>query len=196
MTLRGRDPGPPGRPGGPDRPGRPGGPDRPGRPGRRPGDGRRAGDHPQRRPAPGRQGPRGDSPRRSEGLPRKSSSRLPPAPPPPAPRRPPRPPRRITIRRGEPGKRIGIALVAVAVVLTLFAGRLVQIQGMEAGYYREVAKKQTFEAIPLPAMRGTIYGADGQVLAMTVETYTMTADPPQIADKPHAAQELAGPPGL
>ncbi|MGB6615711.1 MAG: penicillin-binding protein 2, partial [Trebonia sp.] len=103
---------------------------------------------------------------------------------------------RITIRRGEPGKRIGIALVAVAVVLTLFAGRLVQIQGMEAGYYREVAKKQTFEAIPLPAMRGTIYGADGQVLAMTVETYTVTADPPQIADKPHAAQELAGPLGL
>ena len=81
-------------------------------------------------------------------------------------------------------------------VLTLFAGRLVQIQGMEAGYYREVAKKQTFEAIPLPAMRGTIYGADGQVLAMTVETYTVTADPPQIADKPHAAQELAGPLGL
>ena len=67
---------------------------------------------------------------------------------------------------------------------------------MEAGYYRQVAKKQTFEAIPLPAMRGTIYGADGQVLAMTVETYTVTADPPQIADKPLAAQELAGPLGL
>jgi cell division protein FtsI (penicillin-binding protein 3) len=216
MTLRGRDPGPPGRPGGPDRPGRPG------RPGRRPGDGRRAGDHPQRRPRPdrgeatgrpgypadGRRGTQGDSPRRSEGLPRKSSRRLRPsrdghAPPPPAPRRrrrrpprPPRPPRRITIRRGEPGKRIGIALIAVAVTLTLFAGRLVQIQGMEAGYYRQVAKKQTFEAIPLPAMRGTIYGADGQVLAMTVETYTVTADPPQIADKPRAAQELAGPLGL
>jgi len=72
----------------------------------------------------------------------------------------------------------------------------VQIQGMEAGYYRQVAKKQTFEAIPLPAMRGTIYGADGQVLAMTVETYTVTADPPQIADKPLAAQELAAPLGL
>jgi cell division protein FtsI (penicillin-binding protein 3) len=183
MTQRGRDPGPPGRPGGGDRPGRPGGPDRPGRPGRpgrRPGDGRRAGDHPQRRPAPGRQGPRKSPPRRQ------------PAPPPP----PKRPPRRIAIRRGEPGRRIGIALVAVAVMLTLFAGRLVQIQGMEAGYYRQAAKKQTFQAIPLPAVRGTIYGADGQVLAMTVETYTVTADPPQIADMARAAQELAGPLGL
>ena len=81
-------------------------------------------------------------------------------------------------------------------MLTLFAGRLVQIQGMEAGYYRQAAKKQTFVAIPLPAVRGTIYGADGQVLAMTLETYTVTADPPQIADQPKAAQELAGPLGL
>jgi len=100
------------------------------------------------------------------------------------------------VRRGEPGRRIGVALVAVAVVLTLFAGRLVQIQGMEAGYYRTAAKKQTFESIPLPAMRGAIYGADGQVLAITVETYTITADPPQIANKPKAAQELAGLLGL
>ena len=100
------------------------------------------------------------------------------------------------MRRGEPGRRIGITLVAVALVLTLFAGRLVQIQGMEAAYYRQAAKKQTFETISLPAQRGTIYGADGQILAMTVETYTVTADPPQIADKPQAAQELAGPLGL
>ena len=89
-----------------------------------------------------------------------------------------------------------MVLVAVAVVLTLFAGRLVQIQGMEAGYYREVAKTQTLEKLPLPAVRGTIYGADGQILAMTVETYTVTADPPQIADTEKAAQQLAGPLGL
>ena len=81
-------------------------------------------------------------------------------------------------------------------MLTLFAGRLVQIQGVEAGYYRAQAQTQTLKTISLPAMRGTIYGADGQILAMTVETYTVTADPPQIADKPGAAQELAGPLGL
>ena len=154
MTTRGRDPGPPGRSGGGDRPRRPGGdrPGPPGRPGRRPGDGRRAGDHPPRRPRPGRdeatgrsasptdgrQGTRGESPRRSEGLPRKSPPRFrpprddygpPPATlrrpaPPRRPPRPPRPPRRITIRRGEPGKRIGIALVAVAVVEARRAGQL------------------------------------------------------------------------
>jgi cell division protein FtsI (penicillin-binding protein 3) len=81
-------------------------------------------------------------------------------------------------------------------VLTLFAGRLVQIQGMEAGYYRTQAKGQTFRTIALPAERGTIYGADGQILAMTVQTYTVTADPPQIANKPQAAQDIAGPLGM
>jgi cell division protein FtsI (penicillin-binding protein 3) len=86
--------------------------------------------------------------------------------------------------------------LAVTIVLTLFAGRLVQIQGMEAGHYRTMAMKQSFKTVSLPALRGTIYGADGQVLAMTVETYTVSADPPQIRDKPTAAQRLAGPLGV
>jgi cell division protein FtsI (penicillin-binding protein 3) len=92
-------------------------------------------------------------------------------------------------------------------VLTLFAGRLVQIQGMEAGVYRNESKH--VQTIPLPAERGTIYGANGQVLAMSVETYTVTADPPQVAvvgdtllkagsaaAKAQVAQQLAGPLGM
>jgi cell division protein FtsI (penicillin-binding protein 3) len=48
---------------------------------------------------------------------------------------------------------------------------------------------------PLPALRGTIFGANGQPLAITTETYTVTSDPTLIADdkKPAVAQELAGP---
>jgi cell division protein FtsI (penicillin-binding protein 3) len=77
-------------------------------------------------------------------------------------------------------------------VLTLFGGRLVQLQGMEAGYYRTQALKQRDWTIPLPAVRGTITGANGQVLAMTVETYLVYADPPQIpvADQFQVAAKL------
>jgi len=105
------------------------------------------------------------------------------------------PPRRLSIRRGEPGRRVGITLLAITIVLTLFAGRLVQIQGMEAAYWRNAAVKEKLTPITLPALRGTIYGANGQILAMTIETYTITADPPMIpaADKPMVAQQLAGP---
>jgi cell division protein FtsI (penicillin-binding protein 3) len=102
------------------------------------------------------------------------------------------------VRRGDPGRRLGVTLLAIVFVLTIFGGRLVQIQGMESGRYRALANQFRLRTLVLPAMRGTIYGADGQILAMTVETYQVWADPPEItaASKPAVAQELAGPLGM
>jgi cell division protein FtsI (penicillin-binding protein 3) len=84
-------------------------------------------------------------------------------------------------------------------VLTLFAGRLVQLQGLESGTYRKLALQEREETIPLPALRGSITGANGQVLAMTVETYTVYADPPEIGDaakRQQVASQLAAPLGM
>jgi cell division protein FtsI (penicillin-binding protein 3) len=69
---------------------------------------------------------------------------------------------------------------------------------MESGYYKAQAAVEQVRVNPLPALRGTIYGSNGQPLAMTLETYTVTADPPLIsdADKPSAARKLAGVLGL
>jgi cell division protein FtsI (penicillin-binding protein 3) len=78
----------------------------------------------------------------------------------------------------------------------LFAGRLVQLQGMESGAYKQLAERERLETETLPALRGSITGADGQILAMTVETFTVTADPPQIRNKPETARRLAGPLGM
>jgi len=102
------------------------------------------------------------------------------------------------VHRGEPGRRVGITLLAIAIVLTLFAGRLVQIQGMQSAQYKAAAATEQVRVNPLPALRGTIYGSNGQPLAMTLETYTVIADPALIADaaKPAAAQELAGALGM
>ena len=63
---------------------------------------------------------------------------------------------------------------------------------MDAGYYRTQALKQRDWTIPLPAVRGAITGANGEVLAMTVETYLVYADPPQIpaADQFQVATRL------
>jgi cell division protein FtsI (penicillin-binding protein 3) len=106
-------------------------------------------------------------------------------------------------RRGEPGRRVGITLLAIAVTLTLFAGRLVQIQGIDAAYYRTKANEEKQFHVVLPAMRGTIYGSGGsgnQILAMTVETWTITADPnPELMPADQLAKDagrLAGPLGL
>jgi cell division protein FtsI (penicillin-binding protein 3) len=61
--------------------------------------------------------------------------------------------------------------------MTLFGARLVQIQGLESGHYRVLASLQRDKTIEMPAVRGTITGANGQVLAMTVTTYVVFADP-------------------
>jgi cell division protein FtsI (penicillin-binding protein 3) len=104
---------------------------------------------------------------------------------------PVRPRRRIP--RGNSNRRLGITLLAVIFVLSLFAGRLVQLQGIESGTYRQLANSQRQETILLPALRGSITAANGQVLAMTVETYLVYADPPQMpaAQQPEVATKLA-----
>jgi cell division protein FtsI (penicillin-binding protein 3) len=116
------------------------------------------------------------------------------------PRRPPRPPRWLTIRRGDPGRRVGISLLAIAVTLTLFAGRLVQIQGLDSASYKADAKLLLLRKIALPALRGTVYSSDHQILAMTTEKYQVWADPhPSLmtaAELPTVAQQLSGPLGL
>ena len=150
-------------------------------------------------PAPGSERPR--DPRRRAGPPPggpgargpvRSAERIPPRPPPrPVYVKPPRP--RRLIPRGNPARRLGVTLLAIVFVLTLFAARLVQLQGMEAGKYRVLALKQRNLTIPLPAVRGAITGANGEVLAMTVATYLVYADPPQMpaADQAQVATKLA-----
>jgi len=68
-------------------------------------------------------------------------------------------------------------LLAVAFVLSLFAGRLVQLQTIESGVYTEQAIRQRLQKITLPAIRGDITDAQGHPLAMTVEARAVYADP-------------------
>jgi cell division protein FtsI (penicillin-binding protein 3) len=84
-------------------------------------------------------------------------------------------------------------LLAIIFVLTLFAGRLVQMQGLEYGTYRKLAAEQRDRTIVLPAVRGNITGANGQLLAMTVATYRVYADPPEMpaAQQESVASQLA-----
>ena len=85
-------------------------------------------------------------------------------------------------------------MLAITIVLTLFAGRLIQLQGMESAQLKQAANQEKLVKEVLPASRGTIYGSNGQILAMTVETYAIAWDPKLIkaADMPADAQKLSG----
>jgi cell division protein FtsI (penicillin-binding protein 3) len=91
-----------------------------------------------------------------------------------------------------------VLLLAVAFILTLFGGRLVQLQGMEAAAFRKDAASEQVNKLTLYGMRGTIFGANGQTLAMTLQTFAVVADPQQMtaASMPGYAARLAGPLGL
>ncbi|WP_344733663.1 penicillin-binding protein 2 [Spinactinospora alkalitolerans] len=84
---------------------------------------------------------------------------------------------RRRFRRGDPGRRIRIAVVLMAAVLLVFAGRLVQIQGIDAATYASKASDMRLATIDIPTTRGEITDADGNAFAMSVEVHTVYVDP-------------------
>ncbi|TYB44659.1 penicillin-binding transpeptidase domain-containing protein [Actinomadura chibensis] len=122
------------------------------------------------RPKGGGGGPRG---------PRPGAGRRPPA-------RPPKP--RVPFHRRDPLKRLNVGLLVIAFVLSLFAGRLVQLQTIESGKYTAQAMQMRLQRIDLPAVRGDITDAQGHPLAMTVEARAIYADPSLI--KPERRQQV------
>jgi cell division protein FtsI (penicillin-binding protein 3) len=84
----------------------------------------------------------------------------------------------------------------MAFALTIFAGRLVQVEGLDSAAYQTDSDQQHPPAlIPIPAVRGSITTSDGAVLAMTVQTDTIFADPKLIpvASRALVAARLAAP---
>lgn len=107
-------------------------------------------------------------------------------------------PRAFLLRRASPVRRLRIALMCMVFALSIFAARLVQLEGVDSGTYRTAADQQQLQVIHFPAVRGDITSSDGTVLAMTVQTETVYADPKLIPmpKRPGVAEQLAGPLGL
>ena len=98
---------------------------------------------------------------------RRPGPRPPSAPPPSARRRPPPPPPAAprTTRLGRPPVRLRAALVLLAIVLSMYVVRLVEVQGLQAPVYAADAAEGRTVTRTLPAARGTITDRNGVVLA-------------------------------
>ncbi|MEV0596458.1 penicillin-binding transpeptidase domain-containing protein [Nonomuraea cavernae] len=116
-------------------------------------------------PGPGRMPWRGDGPPRPP--------RRPPAPP-----RPPRPP--LILRLGSPRRRINIGLIGMTFILSIFAGRLIQMQGLDSKVYEAAAARQRVHTEDIPAKRGTITDVNGHPLAVTLEAREIAIDPTKV----------------
>lgn len=92
---------------------------------------------------------------------------------------------------GDFSKRGAILLVVTAIVLTLFAGRLVELQVFRGQSLASAALDQRLRTAEIPAQRGAILDAAGDPLAVTVEARNVTADQTLIDDPSTTAARLA-----
>ncbi len=83
----------------------------------------------------------------------------------------------------------------MAVALSIFAARLVQVQAVDSAAYRTASERVQLATVQIPAVRGDIMSSNGTALAMTMQTYTVFADPKLIpvSRRPAVADRLAGP---
>ncbi|MCB0909344.1 MAG: penicillin-binding protein 2 [Nocardioidaceae bacterium] len=95
-------------------------------------------------------------------------------------------------RRGSPQLRLRVGFVIIAMVLSVFGARLVQLQGVDAKAYAAKAVANSTVTIVLPAERGDILDRNGRPLADSVDGLMLIADPQQTRDKaPQIATFLA-----
>ncbi|GLV49802.1 cell division protein [Thermobispora bispora] len=97
------------------------------------------------------------------------------------------------LRLGNPVRRLNAGLIAMAFVLSIFAGRLVQLQGFDSKVLQAKAAQQRVQPETLPARRGSITDVHGHELAVTVDAREIYADPKVIdpAQRDQIAETLA-----
>ncbi|MFC0359534.1 peptidoglycan D,D-transpeptidase FtsI family protein [Kytococcus schroeteri] len=78
---------------------------------------------------------------------------------------------------GHPVRRARVMLVAAAFVLTLFVGQLFRLQALDGPALAQTALSSRMVTERVPALRGSVVDDGGTVLARSVPTRHVTADP-------------------
>jgi cell division protein FtsI (penicillin-binding protein 3) len=81
---------------------------------------------------------------------------------------------------GEWNRRVLIVKAALILFFLLIALRLIQIQVIDSGIYRERARRQYEKPEEIPAQRGTIYDRSGHPLATNAQFVSFGADPSMV----------------
>ncbi len=85
------------------------------------------------------------------------------------------------LRLAEPMQRLHWLRLLLAIAVTLFMGRAVQLQALQASSYAADAAEQMTQTRTLEPQRGTITDRFGTVMAASVPAVTIIADPMSIA---------------
>lgn len=99
-------------------------------------------------------------------------------------RRPRRPHRALTHAR------IGVVMILICAVMSVFGVRLLQLQGLDPKAYAARAEADSLQTVTLPAKRGAIVDRNGEPMAQSVEGLMLIADPLTTAPKATAIAQL------
>jgi cell division protein FtsI (penicillin-binding protein 3) len=147
-----------------------------------------------REPAPRRTpAARGGVPRQSAGESRRAAPRAVERRRAPKARRPAPPGRSKRVRTGlgDPQRRLRLGMVMVMLLLSAVAGRLIQIQAVDAQAWAATATDQRMREVVLAAPRGSIVDRNGATLAHSVQARAVFADPALVKDPAGTAATLA-----
>ena len=135
-------------------------------------------------PMPRSPGPRSTGPSRPR--PAGSSRR-------PAQRRPGSKRRRpIRIPLAHTARRLHVVLIAIAIMLSLCAGRLIQLQGFDSSAYAAISAEALVRKLPILPSRGDLTDSEGIVLATTEPAVAVTADPTLTRTRANEFAEVIG----
>lgn len=82
-------------------------------------------------------------------------------------------------------------LAGSVAMLVLLAGRVVDVQGLNAAKYTAYGQSEQYQTVSLPALRGTMYDRNGNVLAVSVPRVDVVADDFLVHDPASAAGKIA-----
>ncbi|WP_245734806.1 peptidoglycan D,D-transpeptidase FtsI family protein [Nocardioides exalbidus] len=97
---------------------------------------------------------------------------------------------RPSASRGAPMLRLRVGFVLIAIVLSFFGARLVQLQGVDPRSYAAMAAAEGSARVTLPAERGDILDRNGIPLADSIKGKMVVADPTLTADDAPAIARL------
>jgi cell division protein FtsI/penicillin-binding protein 2 len=88
-------------------------------------------------------------------------------------------------------RRAGLVGIFLALILSIYSGRLIHLQVGKHEEYRDLAAQTTARKKPVLAERGKIVDVRGEVLADNVPIYAVVADGTLITDRPRLAELLS-----
>ncbi len=105
-------------------------------------------------------------------------------------------PRPSIFRAGRPHRRLVALLLLAVLTIGVVVARVGFLQTVSAPSLARYGERQRLSSVKIPAERGTVFDRDGAVLALSVPTTTIWADPRLVTDPAAESQALSQALGL